>query len=182
MSNFQLNLNLQSTNRAQMRTDLIRQFTQEQAGTGTDALATRYRYDVEKLANTNYGIYLKRPTRLNKGFDFTVNVEGLYFKNKRKYSNPSHDDIINALSSCKTNFSNIYQSQIKQYIKDIYNCNPVNFESLSGATFPEYNLNQHPIEIILLAIKWLFMEQDCAYWNYSGRAMLFEKLQNNGLI
>lgn len=148
MSNFQLNLNLQSTNRAQMRTDLIRQFTQEQAGTGTDALATKYRYDVEKLANTNYGIYLKRPTRLNKGFDFTVNVEGLYFKNKRKYSN----------------------------------CNPVNFESLSGATFPDYNLNQHPIEIILLAIKWLFMEQDCAYWNYSGRAMLFEKLQNNGLI
>ena len=32
------------------------------------------------------------------------------------------------------------------------------------------------------AIKWLFMEQDCAYWNYSGRQMLFSGLNERGLI
>lgn len=41
---------------------------------------------------------------------------------------------------------------------------------------------KHPIQIILLAVKWLFMEQDCAYWNYSGRKMLMDALANNGLV
>lgn len=58
----------------------------------------------------------------------------------------------------------------------------VNFVNLSGATFTDYQEGQHPIEIILLAIKWLFMEQDCAYWNYSGRAMFFDVLRNNNLV
>lgn len=48
--------------------------------------------------------------------------------------------------------------------------------------FDDYAGNKHPIEIILLAVKWLFMEQDCAYWNYSGRAMFYSVLQENGLI
>jgi len=36
-------------------------------------------------------------------------------------------------------------------------------------------------ETILLTVKWLFMEQDCAYWNYSGRAMFYSALRANGL-
>jgi len=28
----------------------------------------------------------------------------------------------------------------------------------------------------------LFMEQDCAYWNYSGRKMFFDALSERGLI
>ncbi len=37
---------------------------------------TNYRYNVERCANGKR-VYLLRPTWLNKGFDFQVNVEGL---------------------------------------------------------------------------------------------------------
>ena len=43
-------------------------------------------------------------------------------------------------------------------------------------------IKKHPIQIIILAIKWLFMELDCAYWNYSGRKKLFESLVESGLV
>lgn len=181
MPTFNVNYTLPVTNRAQMRSDLISQFITEVPGSGTGNNASHYIYNVETLGN-NYGIFLKRPTQLNKGFDFTVNISGLFFKKNRQYPNPSHADIIAALQDCKNNYPTIYQNQIKQYIQDIYNCRQVCFNSLTGAKFNDFNQVQHPIEIILLAIKWLFMEQDCAYWNYSGRAMFYVALQNNGLI
>jgi len=46
-----------------------------------------------------------------------------------------------------------------------------NVQYSNGLTFHDFEGTEHPIEIILLAVKWLFMEQDCAYWNYSGRAI-----------
>lgn len=33
-----------------------------------------------------------------------------------------------------------------------------------------------------LAIKWLWIEQDVTYWNFSGRAMLYQSLKEQGLI
>ena len=38
------------------------------------------------------------------------------------------------------------------------------------------------ILIILLAIKWLFIEQDITYWNWSGRNMLYNHLIEMGLV
>lgn len=180
MPSYTVTYALSVTNRTQMRTDLISKFMTELPGNGKAGNATRYQYNVETLGN--YGIFLKRPTQLNKGFDFTVNIFGLYFKKIRRYSNPSHQDIISALTSCKAHFPQIYQNKIKPLIKDIYNCKQINLSTLTGATFMDYQQVQHPIEIILLAIKWLFMEQDCAYWNYSGRAMFFNVLQQNNLV
>ena len=48
--------------------------------------------------------------------------------------------------------------------------------------FCDYEGRRHPIQVILLAMKWLFMEQDCAYWNYSGRQMFLDGLTENGLL
>ena len=66
-------------------------------------------------------------------------------------------------------------------IVNIYNCIDVDFSKIN-ATFSDFAGQEHPIQIILLAIKWLFMEQDCAYWNYSGRKMLFNALIENDLV
>lgn len=173
-----INYSLPLGDRISMRKNLIQTFLQENPGTGIKDNASRYHYKVERFGN--YGIFLKRPTQLNKGFDFTVNIDGLFFKKKRQYSNPSHQDIIDALTDCKTNFPHIYPS-IAQKLQQIYDCEPVSLVP-SGATFCDYAGNTHPIEIILLAVKWLFMEQDCAYWNYSGRAMFYGVLQENDLI
>lgn len=74
--------------RISMRENLIKTFLCEIPGTGRGNGASRYRYNAKQFGN--YSIFLKRPTRLNKGFDFTVNIDGLFFKNSRRYSCPSH--------------------------------------------------------------------------------------------
>lgn len=70
---------------------------------------------------------------------------------------------------------------IKPIIDMIYNCQNVNL-STTGFKFLDYTTQSHPIEIILLSLKWLFIEQDITYWNTSGRAMLYSKLQSNNLV
>lgn len=164
--------------RIQKRKALISCFLNENAGTGRGDAASHYQYNVETYGN--YGIYLRRPTQLNKGFDFTVNIQGMYFKKNRRYSNPSHQDIFDALACCMDAYLEEYD-EVRRAILDIYNCVDVDL-SYINAYFPDYEGTEHPIQIILLAIKWLFMEQDCAYWNYSGRRMLFDGLSERGLI
>lgn len=61
------------SNRTQMRIELISCFLNEFSGTGRENNASRYQYNVETYGN--YGIYLKRPTQLNKGFDFCSSQE-----------------------------------------------------------------------------------------------------------
>lgn len=173
-----INYTLPLGDRISMRKNLIQIFLCESPGTGTGNNASRYLYNVEQFGD--YCIFLKRPTRLNKGFDFTVNIDGLFFKKTHRYTNPSHQDIIDALTDCKIHFPLVYPS-IGQKLQQIYNCEPISL-ALSNAAFCDYAGRKHPVEIILLAVKWLFVEQDCAYWNYSGRAMLYNVLQRHRLI
>lgn len=104
----------------------------------------------------------------------------MYFKKSRRYSNPSHQDIFDALACCKNNCPNEYAS-VKNAIIAIYNCDDLDLSQIN-AYFLDYEGTRRPIQIILLAIKLLFTEQDCAYWNYSGRKMLFEGLANRQLV
>lgn len=173
-----MDYNLPISNRTQMRKMLISCFLNETAGIGKGDNASRYQYNVEIYGD--YGIYLKRPTQLNKGFDFTVNVKGVYFKKNKRYSNPSHQDIFNALTYCMNTYYDEYD-KVKKAIIEIYNCNNIDLTQIN-ACFCDYKGAEHPIQVILLAIKWLFMEQDCAYWNYSGRKMLFDAFKGRGLV
>ena len=70
-----VNYELPVSNRTQMRIELISCFLNELPDTGRENNASRYQYNVETYGNNS--IYLKRPTQLNKGFDFTVNVKGM---------------------------------------------------------------------------------------------------------
>lgn len=178
MANYFCNYTLPSGNRIQKRKALIFCFLSEVAGVGRGDDASRYQYDVESYGD--YGIFLKRPTRLNKGFDFTVNVQGIYFKKNRRYSNPSHDDVFEALISCRNECPDEYD-KIRDAIVSIYECKDIDLSHIN-AYFLDFEGTAHPIQVILLTIKWLFMEQDCAYWNYSGRKMLFERFSESGLI
>ena len=170
---------LQANTRADIRNELVTLFLQEQPGTGTGVNASRYRYTVD--AFNNYSIVLNRPAGLNKGFDFTVNIQGMSFKKQRTYSNPSHQDIISVLQSVKNTNPTQYQN-VSLEIRNIYNCVSPDFQNISGITFLDHTNTPRPIEIILLAIKWLFIEQDITYWNWSGRNMLFSNLHNLGLV
>lgn len=179
MSFHEVNLTIRGKNREEMRKALISVMLDEEAGSGRGEKCSHYQYNVETYQG--YGIYLKRPTQLNKGFDFTVNVNGMYFKKNRRYSNPSHQDIFDALNSCKTNYPDKFNF-VSDIILRLYNCEDVNFEKLQGVEFLDYEGKSHPIAIILLSIKWLFMEQDCAYWNYSGRNMFFSALKERMFV
>ena len=170
---------LKANNRADIRKELVTLLLQEQPGTGAGVNASRYRYTVDIF--NNYSIVLNRPAGLNKGFDFTVNIQGMSFKKQRTYSNPSHQDIIDVLQSVKSANPTQYQN-VSLEIRNIYNCVSPNFQNISGITFLDHTNTSRPIEIILLAIKWLFIEQDITYWNWSGRNMLFSSLQNLGLV
>lgn len=178
MPTYTLNYRLPEGSRSVKRKALIECFLTELPGTGTGDYASRYQYNVETYGD--YGIFLKRPTQLNKGFDFTVHISGVLFKKNRRYSNPSHQDIFDALFCCKNSMPIEYK-KVKAAILEIYNCQIVNLSHIN-ATFCDYEGATHPIQIILLAIKWLFMEQDCAYWNYSGRNMFFQGLVQRGLV
>ena len=114
-----INFTLPVINRSQMRKDVINLFSNELPGTGTGDNASKYEYTVEQYQT--YSIVLKRPANLNKGFDFTVNVTGLMFKKTKRYTNPSHNDIIAALEDCKANNTN-YTEVIAPVIHDIFNC------------------------------------------------------------
>lgn len=178
MATYICDYKLPSGNRSQKRQALISCFLNEEAGIGRGDDASRYQYNVETYGN--YGIFLKRPTQLNKGFDFTVNVQGMYFKKNRRYSNPSHNDIFEVLNCCRNECPDEYDA-VREAIISIYECDDIDLSHIN-AYFVDFEGIEHPIQIILLAIKWLFMEQDCAYWNYSGRRMLFEGLSESGLV
>ena len=57
-------------------------------------------------------------------------------------------------------------------IDEIYFCNEINIQNFKDT------INNIQIETILKLIKWLFIEQDITYWNFSGRNMLYKGLKS----
>ena len=105
----------------------------------------------------------------------------MYFKKNRSYSNPSHNDIFKVLNYVKNNYEHEYDIVAKQII-NIFQINEYSFKVLENVVFPDGDGILRPIAIILLAIKWLFIEQDITYWNWSGRNMLYNHLIEMGLV
>jgi hypothetical protein len=128
---------------------------------------SRYRYDVE-VCKDGKTIYLLRPTWLNKGFDFQINLEGFPSKSKEA---PRHDDIINDLASKKKELPEDYR-KLRELIDDVYEC-----------VEPDEAIKKHPnltfrsglpVDTVLKILKWLFIEQDLTYWNNTGRRKLMK--------
>jgi hypothetical protein len=157
-------------NRQEIRHQLINEFLLEKPGTGTGEDCSIYIYYVESLTDGSR-IFLKRPARLNKGFDFEVNVENTYFGYTRKTTMPSHNIIYEDLEWKKEADPKTF-TQVKKLITKLYNC-----DELSNAELNAYQFTVgYSIETILKSIKWLFIEQDVTYWNWSGRNMLYSSL------
>ena len=167
--------------REKIRDEVIDWFLQEKPGKGKGNLASRAVYEVEEYGDL--AIELHRPAALNKGFDFTVQIKGMRFiKNKRHKLYPSHDDIFSILDGFNIENSTIYNQKIIGILNNIYNCKPVQLGSNSMGYFIDCDNKKQPIEIVLLCIKWLFIEQDITYWNWSGRTKLYETMKEKGLI
>jgi hypothetical protein len=158
--------------RFQIREQVVKKFLNEAPGTGNGDLCSKYIYSVESTAN-NKRVVLKRPARLNKGFDFEVHVESTLFGDKRRSTRPRHIDIYNDLQKKKLE-SEAEFLKAKLLIEKIYNC-----QELQESDYVSLNFKSgYPIDMVLKAIKWLFIEQDITYWNWSGRNMFYKSLKN----
>ena len=165
-----------ASSRSDIRKKVVISFLEENAG--SKQKTSKYEYNVEQYEN--YKIVLKRPGVFKKGFDFTVNIRGMYFKKNRKYENPSFEDITKALKYAKNNYPQNYDL-VKKEINSIFNVENYNLENVKEIYFMDYENKLHPIAIILLAIKWLFISEDISYWNWSGRNMFMDNLKENDL-
>lgn len=160
--------NIGTRNEVRMR--LVEELSKEDPGNGRDEKASRYTYYVEKLLDGRR-IFLRRPANLHNGFDFLVCVENTNFaeEGKRKRNFPKHDEIVNDLlmkkSACPQQFF-----RLMNMIEDIYLCR----KNYQASDFKFFSFSWgFSADLIALTLKWLFIEQDIRYWNYSGRAMLW---------
>lgn len=165
--------------REDARQKVVLEFLNENFGTGKEDLASRYEYTVETY--NDYSILLKRPGNRKKGFDFSVNTIGIFYKKKRRYTAPTFDDIKNALSYSKEHFSNEYES-VKQIIEQIFNVKAYDLSTIKDIKFIDYERKEHPIVVMLLAIKWIFIAEDISYWNWSGRNKFMNELKEQNLV
>lgn len=161
-----------SNDRSELRKEIINIFLNEAPGTGKEELTTRYKYVTKQLDNGN-DVFLSRPANFNNGFDFTLNVSGTNFNNyipgKRASTRPTHGNILDDLAAKKDENSALYQELIKQ-VDLIFDC--------KAPTNLVFNFNTgHTTELLIECIKWLFVEQDVTYWNYSGRTMFYESIK-----
>lgn len=158
-----------SEDRAELRKQIITIFLNENPGTGKGVLTSKYKY-ITKIVN-NHEVYLSRPAQFNNGFDFTLNVSGINFNpGGRATTRPTHQNIYNDLLMKKNENPELYE-QLKIQIDRLYNC------SIPEKTDFNFNSGLNS-EILLECIKWLFIEQDVTYWNYSGRAMFYSGINN----
>ncbi|HKV04149.1 MAG TPA: hypothetical protein VJO53_03460 [Candidatus Acidoferrales bacterium] len=131
---------------------------------------SRYRYDVETCKNGKK-VYLLRPTWLNKGLDFQINLEG--FKSKSQEA-PKHGDLISDLED-KSHEAPAKYKQLREMIDQVYGCVEPD-EALKQ--YPSLTFKSGlPSDTLLKLIKWLFIEQDLTYWNNSGRRMFMNAIK-----
>lgn len=173
MAEHQINFNFDAVgDRNKVRMKVVNELSKEEPGQGKKDLASRYTYYVETLNDGNR-IYLRRPANLHNGFDFVVGVENTNFNpNGRKRSYPKHDDIINDLKNKKAQSLKQYK-HLFSILEKVYKC-----ESLSDDCTDLIFKTGYSPELIIKTLKWLFIEQDIRYWNYSGRDMLWKAICN----
>lgn len=132
----------------------------------------KFRYPVENLS-IGKKLFIFRPAGLNKwNFDFKVEVldefglgRGTHneirkdFQNKKQEKPQKFKDLLDALTT-------------------LYNCSENDVDQL---------LKNHPdlqksfqtgakVDVLLKVVKWMFIMEDIVYWNYKGRAMLYNAI------
>ena len=158
--------------RNEVRSRVVNRFLMEAPGNGNGENASRYDYIVANLQKRN-NVILTRPANLKNGFDFLIRVSNINFNpNGRARDYPKHDEILLDLHLKKNTNINLY-SQLINYIEQIYDCQI----EVEGIDFNALNFNiGFDTDLLLHCIKWFFIEQDIRYWNYSGRAMLYDSI------
>lgn len=158
-----------SGTRKEVRDRVIEAFQAETPGTGRGEYASKYIYFVETLSS-GARVYLQRPANRYNGFDFIVCVENAnYALPGNKCRNfPKHTELCIDLQKKKEENGEMY-TRLYTLLKRIFDCEDVHDDEMEAIHFN----TGLPVDHILKVIKWLFIEQDIRYWNYSGRFMIW---------
>jgi len=141
---------------------------EENPGQGTGKLVSRYKYTVERFSDGRK-LHLIRPAQYKMGFDFQIWMENWNKSNTNKM--PSYNDIILDLRLKEE--ENMYYFRILiNAIEKIFICEDddriLNWLKVKNIQFSA----GEGIDVLLKIIKWMFIEQDIRYWNFSGRLKL----------
>ena len=154
--------------RTAIRREVIGWFLEEAPGTGKGDYCSKYHYKVENLSGSAQ-VLLRRPARFNKGFDFGVAVPGTNFGKIRKSDMPTHQNIIEDLLHKRS--ANGYQFGLAmQLVERTFRCENIDDNEVFAIGLQQAG---YPFDHVLKVIKWLFIEQDITYWNWSGRTMFY---------
>jgi len=165
---------LKEHDRAAQRRALAEKWLEEEA-------YTNYRYNVETCRDGKR-VYLLRPTWLNKGFDFQVNLEGFssVTRTSRKGPTkemPSHKDVVHDLAQ-KVSADPAAAPVLFSAVCDVYDCRDVADILANQPVLSDLSAGLSA-EKLLLIVKWLFVEQDLTYWLQTGRDMLMSGIEKN---
>ncbi|GHT16616.1 hypothetical protein AGMMS4956_19380 [Bacteroidia bacterium] len=158
-------------NRNDVRMRVVNKLSEEEYGSGRGNLASKYTYYVETLGDGNR-VFLRRPANLYNGFDFIVCVESIDFDGNGR-NRPKHEDIFYDLAiKAEENYPEY--EKLFNLMNDVYRCtNDIDYTETNKLSFS----SGLPCDLILAVLKWLFIEQDIRYWNYSGRDMLWNGIK-----
>ena len=153
--------------RNEVRMRVVERLALETPGTGSGDNASKYIYYVEQLSSGDR-VYIQRPANLHNGFDFLVCVENTNYapEGMRRRNSPKHDDFGADLENKKAENPEMYRLLYDLLVR-VYECQDVSDEEMAAIRFE----SGFPVDHIIKTIKWLFIEQDIRYWNYSGRNM-----------
>ena len=171
-----LNWNLPKTNsRNELRKYVVLKFMEEEPGQGTGELVSRYKYIVESFSDGRK-LYLLRPAQYRMGFDFQIWMENWNKSNNNKM--PSYRDIIQDLKN-KQEENKFGFNILINCIGKIYICED-DGRILDWIKTQNVNFSVgENIDVLLKIIKWMFIEQDIRYWNFSGRLKLKSFIDKN---
>ncbi len=161
--------------RNELRKYVVLKFMEENPGRGTGKFVSRYKYIVERFSDGRK-LYLIRPAQYKMGFDFQIWMENWNKSNLNKM--PSYQDIIQDLKYKQEenhyNFNillngieKIYICEDDDRIIDWLKAKKINFSTGEN------------VDVLLKIIKWMFIEQDIRYWNFSGRLKLKNFIYKN---
>ena len=132
----------------------------------------KFRYSVERLS-IGKQLFIFRPAGLNKwNFDFKVEVLEEFGLRRG-----THDEI-------KSDFHDKKQENPQKFNKllealtTLYKCLENDVDRLLK-NYPDLQMSFKTgakVDILLKVVKWMFIMEDIVYWNYKGRAMLYNAI------
>jgi hypothetical protein len=137
-------------------------------------------YPVEQLPNTaalvsdDSQLFILRPGGLRKwNFDFKVNVTPDLGLGKG-----THEEIASDLRNKKQENPREF-IRLLEVITEIYNCSESDVDQVLKK-YPDMQAlfqTGAKVEVFLKVLKWMFIMEDIVYWNYEGRAKLYNYLR-----